>query len=127
MLFSTFDFLLFFMFVFLVQIVLPYRPRNIWLLGASWFFYGCWDWRFLRLLIAFTVFDHGCSRRSALQVVRVAPVAVGDRVLHKGLFKKAVIADKLALMVDGGCAWSDPTGIRLCLTLTRLWSRIRTK
>ena len=27
--------------------------QNVLVLAASWFFYGCWDWRFL-LLIAFT-------------------------------------------------------------------------
>jgi D-alanyl-lipoteichoic acid acyltransferase DltB (MBOAT superfamily) len=62
MLFNTFDFLAFFTIVFLVQLALPHRARNLWLLAASWFFYGCWSWKFLLLLIGSTVFDYCCSR-----------------------------------------------------------------
>lgn len=42
MLFNSFDFLIFFVVVFAVQLVLPRRPRNIFLLAASYFFYGGW-------------------------------------------------------------------------------------
>ncbi|MBI3866659.1 MAG: MBOAT family protein [Planctomycetia bacterium] len=61
MLFNSFDFLLFFAVVFCVQYVLPFRPRNIFLLIASYFFYGCWDWRFLLLIFLSTVIDYFCS------------------------------------------------------------------
>ena len=32
--------------------------RNTFLLVASYFFYACWDWRFLFLIIAVTVTDY---------------------------------------------------------------------
>jgi D-alanyl-lipoteichoic acid acyltransferase DltB (MBOAT superfamily) len=62
MLFNSFDFLLFFIVVFAVQWLLPHRPRNIFLLLASCFFYACWDWRFLGLLWITIVTDYTTSR-----------------------------------------------------------------
>jgi D-alanyl-lipoteichoic acid acyltransferase DltB (MBOAT superfamily) len=49
-------------FVFLIAVVLAYwrlshRTQNIFLLIASYFFYGWWDWRFLALMIASTTVD----------------------------------------------------------------------
>ena len=34
------------------------RIRNLFLLFASWFFYGSWDWRFLFLIIVITLTDY---------------------------------------------------------------------
>ncbi len=62
MLFNSLDFLLFFGVVFFTQLWLPHRPRNIFLLAASYFFYGCWDWRFLGLMLLSTVIDFACSK-----------------------------------------------------------------
>ena len=49
-------------FVFLIPVVLAYwrlsrRAQNIFLLLASYFFYGWWDWRFLALMIGSTTVD----------------------------------------------------------------------
>ena len=49
-------------FLFLIPVVLVYwslshRAQNIFLLLASYFFYGWWDWRFLALMIASTTVD----------------------------------------------------------------------
>jgi alginate O-acetyltransferase complex protein AlgI len=62
MLFNSFDFLLFFLTVFAVQWWLPHRPRNLFLLLASCFFYACWDWRFLGLLWLTILTDYTFSR-----------------------------------------------------------------
>ena len=63
MLFNSFDFIVFFLFVFAVQLKLSHRPRNLFLLAASYFFYGYWDWRFLSLILISTVIDFQCSHR----------------------------------------------------------------
>ncbi len=65
MLFNSFDFLLFFSVVLVVQRLLPHRPRNGFLLAVSYFFYGCWDWRFLSLILISTVLDYFCGRAIA--------------------------------------------------------------
>jgi alginate O-acetyltransferase complex protein AlgI len=60
MLFNSISFLFFLPIVLVVVAVLPQAPkrwRNGFLLVASYFFYGCWDWRFLGLLLATTVID----------------------------------------------------------------------
>ncbi len=54
-------------FVFLAIVVLLYwrfgrQRQNIFLLIASYFFYGWWDWRFLILILISTVVDFFCAR-----------------------------------------------------------------
>lgn len=63
MLFNSFDFLVFFVVVFAVQLALPHRSRNLFLLAASYFFYGCWNWKFLALIALSTVIDFYCSKQ----------------------------------------------------------------
>src|SRR5580704_6601458 len=53
--------------VFLALVVLLYwrlrlRAQNLFLLGASYFFYGWWDWRFLLLMGASTIVDFFVGR-----------------------------------------------------------------
>ena len=51
MLFNTLAFWIFFAVVLGVYLLLERgRSQNVFLLLASYFFYGCWDWRFLALL-----------------------------------------------------------------------------
>ncbi len=57
MLFNSFDFALFLLIVWPIQRVLPYRPRNLFLLLASCAFYAYWDWRFLGLLWSTILID----------------------------------------------------------------------
>ena len=53
-------------FIFLPVIVISYwllppRRRLLLLLAGSYFFYGCWDVRFLALVLATTVIDYNCG------------------------------------------------------------------
>jgi D-alanyl-lipoteichoic acid acyltransferase DltB (MBOAT superfamily) len=53
-------------FVFLVVVVLVYwglsrTAQNHFLLVASYFFYGWWDWRFLLLILISTAVDYHCA------------------------------------------------------------------
>ncbi|MGB0993704.1 MAG: MBOAT family O-acyltransferase [Akkermansiaceae bacterium] len=38
--------------------LLPHRGQNVLLLLASYFFYGCWDWRFLPLIVTTTLVNY---------------------------------------------------------------------
>lgn len=62
MFFNSWEFAGFFAVVYALYLVLPFRPQSIMLLGASWVFYGCWDWRFLFLLLFSTVVDYWVGR-----------------------------------------------------------------
>jgi alginate O-acetyltransferase complex protein AlgI len=60
MLFVELAFLPFFLVVFVGHWLLAsQRVRKVWLLAASAFFYGAWDWRFLGLLAFSTLLDFG--------------------------------------------------------------------
>lgn len=61
MLFNTIDFALFLPAVFIVYWLIGSKNRafqNLLLLAASYFFYACWDYRFLFLLIFSTLLDY---------------------------------------------------------------------
>lgn len=75
MLFNSIEYLFFLPIVFLIYWVIGYarindslklRLQNLFVVFASYVFYGWWDWRFL-LLIAFTSF---CSYASGLLIIR---------------------------------------------------------
>lgn len=61
MLFNSFNFAIFLPIVFFLYWFVAknnYKWQNILLLVASYFFYACWDWRFLFLLVFSTVLDY---------------------------------------------------------------------
>lgn len=67
MLFNTFVFLLFFVVVYAIFLGFgwfagkqkwAYRAQNLWLLLASYFFYGWWEWFFLTLILISTIIDY---------------------------------------------------------------------
>lgn len=60
MIFPTIQFAIFFVVVLTASWLLKPHPRpwKLFMLSASYFFYGSWDWRFLGLLAFTTVVDH---------------------------------------------------------------------
>ena len=58
MLFNSLEFLVFLPIVLVVYYALAHRAQNIWLLLASYGFYGAWDYRFLSLIAISTVVDY---------------------------------------------------------------------
>src|SRR4051812_21239781 len=83
MLFNTFHFAYFFAILFPLYWALPHRPQNYLLLAASYYFYACWDPRFLALLVLSTAMDYACG------------LAV-DRIEHPGR-RKLFVALSMAL------------------------------
>lgn len=63
MLFSSVTFLGFMLVVLLVYPRLRLKGQNLFLLFASYVFYGYWDWRFVFLLIAITVINFVVGQR----------------------------------------------------------------
>ena len=61
MLFNSFGFLLFFPLVFFIYWFVVNRNlhvRNLFLIAASYVFYGWWDWRFLSLIVLSSFTDY---------------------------------------------------------------------
>ena len=78
MLFTEFRFVAFFLIVFGVYWRLrANEPRKLWLLACSYFFYGCWNWKFLFLIGV--QHDGGLLRRPRPGKLRrpLAPAAAG--------------------------------------------------
>ena len=63
MLFDSTVYILFLAIVTLVYWRLGFRAQNYFLLAASYFFYGWWDWRFLGLMAVSTIGDFIVARK----------------------------------------------------------------
>jgi alginate O-acetyltransferase complex protein AlgI len=92
MVFNSLHFVWFFVVVYCAYRVLPHRAQNWLLLGASYYFYAAWDWRFLGLLIASTLVDFSCARalsRTSAPGARRALVvlSLGFNLTLLGFFK----------------------------------------
>ncbi|MDD6811832.1 MAG: MBOAT family protein [Lachnospiraceae bacterium] len=80
MVFHSFSYLLFFPIVFAVYYLLPTKARIVWLLAASYFFYGYADIRYVILLLAITLLAYG----SGLAIERAA-------LLQKAALAKGIL------------------------------------
>jgi alginate O-acetyltransferase complex protein AlgI len=94
MLFPTLAFGIFFLVVFAAAWELRGLPetRKAFLLAASYFFYGWWDWRFTALLAASSLINYTAGRLLAVTVSdagrrQLVGVAVGLNLVILGLFK----------------------------------------
>ena len=92
MLFDTPIFFFFLLAVTLCYWCLTFRQQNKFLLVASYFFYGWWDWRFLCLMIASTVIDYfiairifDTEDRRARRLLLILSLAINFSIL--GFFK----------------------------------------
>lgn len=70
MLFNSYQFFIFLILVYSMYRLIPHRQQNLLLLTASYYFYGCWDIRFLFLIILSTVVDYTCGLLMARGVVQ---------------------------------------------------------
>lgn len=61
MLFNSLSYLLFLFTVYLLYRLLQHRQQNILLLIASYFFYACWDLRFLSLIVISAAVNYWCG------------------------------------------------------------------
>ncbi len=115
MLFNSFIFVAFFLIVYGFYARLPHRAQNLWLLAASYVFYGAWDWRFLILIWFSSTLDflvapriaaaRGRSRKIWLSI----SLAVNMGIL--GVFKYlGFFAESLRVLLSGmGLEASWPT------------------
>jgi alginate O-acetyltransferase complex protein AlgI len=101
MTFSSLDFIFFLIVVLLVYWGLNRRLQNLFLLGASYFFYGFIHPWFVLLLVASTIIDFGCARmmvrstkhrRTFLLVSVLSNVAILATFKYLGFFAANVTA-----------------------------------
>ncbi len=116
MLFNSLTFLVFLPVVLLLMAVLPRHWRNGFLLLASYFFYGCWDWRFLGLLIGTTIIDYWVGLQIAASEdeaarKRILLLSLGANLGVLGFFKyyNFFVASAIALLESLGMHPHAPT------------------
>jgi alginate O-acetyltransferase complex protein AlgI len=63
--FNSLNFVIFLAVVLAGYVSLRHKGQNRWLLAASYFFYGSWDWRFLSLIALTTGVDYFVSHKLA--------------------------------------------------------------
>lgn len=60
MLFNSLDFLFFFPIVLIVFWAIPGKLRQVWLLACSYFFYMCWEPKYILLILFSTIITYSC-------------------------------------------------------------------
>jgi D-alanyl-lipoteichoic acid acyltransferase DltB (MBOAT superfamily) len=65
MLFNSLQFAFFFIGIVTLYFSIPHRYRWLLLLIGSYFFYMCWNWRYISLIVVSTVIDYFAGRRMA--------------------------------------------------------------
>ena len=58
MLFNSIDFLIFFPIVLFIYFIIPNKVKYIWLLMASYYFYICWNAKYVLLILSSTVITY---------------------------------------------------------------------
>ena len=113
MLFDSWEFLIFFAVVLALYFQLRGRSRIAFLAGASYFFYGWWDWRFLLLIWVSTLVDFFAARAIFAQRERGAS---GKPFLLLSLFANLGILagfKYLNFFVESATACFDVFGFRM--------------
>ncbi len=96
MLFNSYEFLLFFPIVVIVNFLLPHRVRYIWLLVTSYYFYMCWNPKYVLLLLGSTLITYV----SGLLMERMSHkrlVVAGSLILNLGILVVFKYANFLTL------------------------------
>lgn len=65
MLFNSLQFAFFFLAIVTLYFSIPHKYRWVLLLVGSYFFYMCWNWKYISLIILSTVIDYVAGRRMA--------------------------------------------------------------
>ncbi len=65
MLFNSLQFAFFFIIIVTLYFSIPHRYRWILLLAGSYFFYMCWNWKYIALIIISTLIDYFAGMRMA--------------------------------------------------------------
>ena len=86
MLFNSLQFLCFFPIVVFIYFLIPHKLKNYWLLLASYYFYMCWNAKYVVLILFTTIITYV----SGLLLERVNQRVHSER--RKGLLKQSIVS-----------------------------------
>ena len=81
MLFNSFEFIIFFPIVVAAYLILPKRIKPVWLLLSSYFFYMCWNAKYIVLILFSTLVTY----ITAILIDRDRPAKVRKAILACGI------------------------------------------
>ena len=81
MLFNSLEFLIFFPIVVAAYFILPKKLKQFWLLIASYYFYMCWNAKYIFLIFFSTVITYGSGL--LLENIKTLPVEEKRRTRYK--------------------------------------------
>ncbi|MBR5994594.1 MAG: MBOAT family protein [Lachnospiraceae bacterium] len=81
MLFNSFEFIIFFPIVVAAYLILPKRIKPVWLLLSSYFFYMCWNAKYIVLILFSTLVTY----LTAILIDRERPAKVRKAILACGI------------------------------------------
>lgn len=91
MLFNSIEFLIFFPIVVLVYFVIPKKIKHLWLLAASYYFYMCWNAKYVLLILSSTVITYV----SGLLIEKVKSTSY--EITKQTVLKKWIVAGSLVI------------------------------
>lgn len=109
MLFNSIEFLLFFPIVTILYFVVPTRFKNYWLLVASYFFYACWNVKYLAIILFITIVSYFGGillekKRSKVAVLLLVMICLAVLFFFKYLlFSAGIVA---AILERVGVNWN---------------------
>ncbi len=125
MLFNSIQFLIFLPIVFLLYWFVfskKLKLQNFFLLIASYFFYGCWDWRFLFLILFSSLVDFSvgiglskCEQKSRRKLLLFISVFVNLGFLAIFKYFNFFIENFMSLVFFLGFKINDPVFLQLIL------------
>ena len=123
MLFNSLQFFQFFALLYIIYISVSHKWQNRLLLVGSYFFYGCWDWRFLSLILISTVIDYFAGLK----------ITTSQNKRHRKLFVSISVVSNLAILgifkyfdffassLQSMLAWGCGIDCRLCVQKDIWW------
>jgi D-alanyl-lipoteichoic acid acyltransferase DltB (MBOAT superfamily) len=131
-LFNSLEFLIFFPVVYTLYRVLPFRGQNYMLLGASYIFYGWWDWRFLFLAAFSTTIDYWVgltmqnrlgTREKIVPALFITGAAILFLGMHPDAIGSAIVGDPHPGIIKAILPWVV-LGILGVLAIAASWYRM---
>lgn len=91
MLFNSMDFLIFFPLVLIIYFVIPDKVKHLWLLVSSYYFYMCWNAKYVVLILTSTIITYASG-------LILEQIKHSEREIQKQtLLKKCVVAGSFLL------------------------------
>ena len=96
MLFNSLEFLVFLPIVLVVYFIIPVKIRYLWLLAASYYFYMCWNAKYILLILTSTIITYLSGL--VLEAIKKSSLSDGASRFFKNLTVAASFISNLGIL-----------------------------